>query len=322
MPHSGVIVTIDRGGGVAVLCGTSDIGQGSNTVLAAVVAEELGVDPLDIRVHTGDTDLTPVDLGSYSSRVTFMAGNATREAASKLRTILFEVASKHLDVPAEDLAAAGNQIFSRSNPDRSISFVAAVEKAEAAHGTLSAVGSYTPPRLGGDFKGAGVGISPAYSYTAAVAEVEVDPVTYDLKVAKLWVAHDCGRALNPALVEGQIEGSAYMGFGEAVLEEQVFRKGLHKIPSLLEYKLPTIYDTPEIVAMHVETNDALGPYGAKEAGEGPLNPVIPAIANAVYSAIGARVESTPITPDKIQRACKNQHRQVTGQESKGKRVPA
>ena len=322
MPHSGVIVTIDRGGGVAVLCGTSDIGQGSNTVLAAVVAEELGIDPLDIRVHTGDTDLTPVDLGSYSSRVTFMAGNATREAATKLRAILCEVAAKHLDVPADDLVAAESQIFSQSNPDRSMSFVEAAEKAEAAHGTLSAVGSYTPPQLGGDFKGAGVGISPAYSFTAAVAEVAVDPVTYDLKVEKLWVAHDCGRALNPTLVEGQIEGSAYMGFGEAVLEEQVFRKGLHKIPSLLEYKLPTIYDTPEIVAMHVETNDALGPYGAKEAGEGPLNPIIPAIANAVYAATGARVESTPITPDKILRACKNQRRPVPDQESKGKGVPA
>ena len=149
-----------------------------------------------------------------------------------------------------------------------------------------------------------MGTSPAYSYTACIAEVQVDPETYDVKVEKLWVAHDCGRALNPTLVAGQIEGSAYMGFGEAVLEEQVFRKGLHKIPSLLEYKLPTIYDTPEIVAMHVETNDLEGPYGAKEAGEGPLNPIIPAIANAVYHAIGARVDSTPITPDKIPRALK------------------
>jgi CO/xanthine dehydrogenase Mo-binding subunit len=129
-------------------------------------------------------------------------------------------------------------------------------------------------------------------------------------VDQLWVAHDCGRALNPTLVEGQVEGSAYMGFGEALLEEQVFRKGLHKIPSLLDYKLPTIYDTPAITALTVETLDKEGPYGAKEAGEGPLNPVIPAIANAVYDAIGARVDSTPITPDKIQRALKEQRRQL------------
>lgn len=308
MPHSGVIVTIDRGGGVAVLCGSSDIGQGSDTVLATVVAEELGIDILDIRVHTGDTDLTPVDLGSYSSRVTFMAGNAARAAAQKLRTLLFEAAGALLQVAPERLDAAEHRIFCADDPERSISFVEAAEQAETAHGTLSAVGNYTPPKLGGGFKGAGVGISPAYSYTACVAEVQVDPDTYDLKVERLWVAHDCGRALNPTLVEGQIEGSAYMGFGEAMLEEQVFRKGLHKIPSLLEYKLPTIYDTPEIVALLVESQDRDGPYGAKEAGEGPLNPVIPAIANAVYAAIQARVDSTPITPDKIQRALKERQR--------------
>jgi 4-hydroxybenzoyl-CoA reductase alpha subunit len=305
MPHSGVIVKIDRGGGVAVLCGSSDIGQGSDTMLAQVVAAELGIDVLDIRVYAGDTDLTPVDLGSYSSRVTFMAGNAAREAAQKLRTLLIEAASTILDVPSERLTAGSHRIFCADEPEKGVSFIEAAQQAEATHGTLSAVGSYTPPKLGGEFKGAGVGISPAYSYTACVAEVQVDPETYDVKVEKLWVAHDCGRALNPTLVEGQVEGSAYMGFGEAVLEEQVFRKGLHKIPSLLEYKLPTIYDTPDIISMTVETLDKEGPYGAKEAGEGPLNPIIPAIANAVYDAIGARVDSTPITPDKIARALKS-----------------
>ena len=310
MPHSGVIVKVDRGGGVAVLCGSSDIGQGSDTMLATVVAEELGVDLLDIRVHAGDTDLTPVDLGSYSSRVTFMAGNAAREAARKLRAWLLEAAAELLDAAPDQLEASARRISVRGDPTSSISFAEAAQKAEATHGTLSAVGSYTPPTLGGQFKGAGVGISPAYSYTACVAEVEVDPETYDIKVEKLWVAHDCGRALNPTLVAGQIEGSAYMGFGEAIFEEQVFRKGLHKAPSLLEYKLPTIYDTPEIIAMHVETMDREGPYGAKEAGEGPLNPIIPAIANAVYDAIGARVESTPITPDKIARALKEQQRRL------------
>ena len=312
MPHSGVIVKIDRGGGVAVLCGSSDIGQGSDTMLAMVVAEELGVDLADIRVYTGDTDLTPVDMGSYSSRVTFMAGNAAREAALKLRALLLEAGSDLLGIPAERLTVGDHIIACVDEPEKRVSFVEAAQKAEATHGTLSAVGSYTPPRLGGQFKGSGVGISPAYSYTACVAEVQVDPETYDLKVEKLWVAHDCGRALNPTLVAGQIEGSAYMGFGEAVLEEQVFRKGLHKIPSLLEYKLPTIYDTPEIVAMHVETNDLEGPYGAKEAGEGPLNPIIPAIANAIYDAIKARVDSTPITPDKIARALKEQQRVASG----------
>jgi 4-hydroxybenzoyl-CoA reductase subunit alpha len=321
MPHSGVIVKIDRGGGVAVLCGSSDIGQGSDTMLATVVAEELGVDLSDIRVYTGDTDLTPVDLGSYSSRVTFMAGNAAREAALKLRAWLLEAAGDLLHIPADRLTAGERALFCVDDPEKRVSFVEAAQKAEATHGTLSAVGSYTPPKLGGQFKGAGVGISPAYSYTACVAEVEVDPETYDIKVEKLWVAHDCGRALNPTLVAGQIEGSAYMGFGEAMLEEQVFRKGLHKIPSLLEYKLPTIYDTPEIVSLHVETHDREGPYGAKEAGEGPLNPIIPAIANAVYDAIKARVDSTPITPDKIARALKEQQRAASGAARPQPEVP-
>jgi 4-hydroxybenzoyl-CoA reductase alpha subunit len=322
MPHSGVIVTIDRGGGVAALCGSSDIGQGSDTLLATVVAEELGVEPLDVHVLTGDTSLTPVDLGSYSSRVTFMMGNAAREAAGKLRALLFEAASAALETPAERLIAADRWIIDSDDPARRISFVEAAQRAEASHGTLSAVGSYKPPKLGGKFKGAGVGVSPAYSYTACVAEVRVDPETYDLKVERLWVAHDCGRALNPVLVEGQIEGSAYMGFGEAVLEEQVFRKGLHKIPSLLEYKLPTIYDTPEIMAMSVETIDREGPYGAKEAGEGPLNPIIPAIANAVYAAIHARVDSTPITPDKIQRALREAARATPDQPERRERKVA
>ena len=276
----------------------------------------------DIRVYTGDTDLTPVDLGSYSSRVTFMAGNAAREAARKLRALLLEAASATLEVPSERLEAGEGWIYDASEPEKRISFVDAAQKAEAAHGTLSAVGSYTPPKLGGKFKGSGVGVSPAYSYTACVAEVTVDPETYDLKVERLWVAHDCGRALNPVLVEGQVEGSAYMGFGEAVLEEQVFRKGLHKIPSLLEYKLPTIYDTPEITAMTVETIDREGPYGAKEAGEGPLNPIIPAIANAVYDAIRARVDSTPITPDKIQRALREAARAARPHPPAPAAVPA
>lgn len=322
MPHSGVIVKIDRGGGVAVLCGSSDIGQGSDTMLAQVVAHELGIEVLDIRVHAGDTDLTPVDLGSYSSRVTFMAGNAARAAGQQLRALLIAAASELLGEPADALSAANGRIGVEGDATKSVSFVAAAQKAEATHGTLSAVGSYTPPQLGGGFKGAGVGISPAYSYTACVAEVFVDPETYDLRVEKLWVAHDCGRALNPVVVEGQIEGSAYMGFGEAALEESAFRKGLHKIPSLLDYKLPTIYDTPEIVALLVETHDQEGPYGAKEAGEGPLNPIIPAITNAVYAAIGARVDSTPITPDKIVRALKDRNAPAKAHTGDRRELPA
>jgi 4-hydroxybenzoyl-CoA reductase subunit alpha len=302
MPHSGAMVKIDRGGGVAIFCGTADIGQDSDSMLAYIVSEVLGVDPLDVRVCSGDTDLTPVDLGSYSSRVTFMAGNAARAAAEKLRLQLEEVAAEELDLPADRLVFGNRIVYDREDTDRQLAFVDVAQRAEARFGTLAASGSYTPPKLGGKYKGSGVGPSPAYSFTTAVAEVTVDPETFELTVDKVTVAHDCGRAINPMIVEGQIEGSAYMGYGEAVMEEQVFRKGLHKKPSLLEYKIPTILETPELESIIIDQPDAEGPFGAKEAGEGPLSPVIPAIANAVYDAIGVRFDSTPITSEKIMKA--------------------
>ncbi|MHB8146330.1 MAG: molybdopterin cofactor-binding domain-containing protein [Vulcanimicrobiaceae bacterium] len=303
MPHSGAVVKVDRGGGVTVYCGTSDCGQGSQHMLALIVAETLGVDVLDVCVCAGDTDLTPVDLGSYSSRVTFMAGNAAHDAAGSVRERIAVAAGRLLGIAPEQCGFAGNRVFDVGNLDHAVSFVEAVRAAEAQFGTLAGVGSYTPPAdLQGDFKGSGVGPSPAYSYTACVAEVDVDLETGEVRVENIVLAHDCGRALNPDIVEGQIEGSAYMGLGEALLEESAFRGDLHRIPNLLDYKTPTMLDTPRIEAIIVETEEKEGPFGAKEAGEGPLNPVIPAIANAVADAIGARVYSTPITPEKVLKA--------------------
>jgi len=302
MPHSGVIVRADRSGGVAVLCGAIDVGQGSDSVLAYLVAEVLGIDPKDIRVHAADTDLTPVDLGSYSSRVTLMCGNAAIQAAERLRARLFEAVAAKLGVPGGDLVARGRRIGLPEDPDRSVSFAEAVVLAESVHGVLAMPGSYAPPKRTGKYKGGGVGPSPCYSYTACVVELEVDGETGEVRIDDVWIAHDVGRALNPLLVEGQVEGSVYMGIGEALMEEQVFREGLHKIPSLLEYKSPTTLETPEIHTILVETDDPEGPFGAKEAGQGPLLPVIPAIANAVHDAVGVRIDETPITPDKILKA--------------------
>ena len=300
MPHSGAEIRIDRGGGVTVMCGTSEIGQGSDNMLASLTAEVLGVMPNDVHVVSGDTSLAPVDLGSYSSRVTFMAGNAVRDAAMKLRGLLVAAAAEKLEVPAERLLTAYGRIYDRNDPEKFIGFADAAVLAESKHGTLVAAGSYKPPKgIGGSFKGAGVGPTPAYSYQAAVAEVTVDLETGMVTVDKVTTAHDCGRALNPANVEGQVEGSGYMGYGEIIGEEQVFRGGLHKKPSLLDYKIPTSLDTPALEAIVVESVDAEGPFGAKEAGEGPLNPVIPAIANAVYDAIGVRFDETPITAEKV-----------------------
>jgi 4-hydroxybenzoyl-CoA reductase subunit alpha len=305
MPHSAVQIRLDRGGGVTVYCGATDIGQGSTSVLAYVVAEELGVEPERIHVETADTTLTPVDLGSYSSRVTFMAGNAAIQAARKLKEQLYAVAAERLHVSAERLEAAGGQLYVSDDPGLSLSFEQAVQLAEARFGALVAAGSYAPPDdIHGDFKGAGVGPSPAYSYSACVALVAVDTETGELRVEKLWLAHDVGQPLNPLLVAGQVEGSAYMGYGEAVMEQQIFRKGRHKIPSLLDYKIPTTLDTPEIETILVGEPDTEGPFGGKEAGQGPLLPVIPAIANALYNAVGIRIDEVPMTPDKVLRALK------------------
>jgi CO/xanthine dehydrogenase Mo-binding subunit len=303
MPHSGVQIKLDRSGGVTVFCGSIDIGQGSDSILAYAVAEEFGIDPGDIRVLSADTDLTPVDLGSYSSRVTVMTGNAAIDACGKLKPLLRDAASHALEVPPDDLEFAGGTIRSARFPERSVSFADAVRRAESKHGTLGATGSYWPPRNPRDFKGSGVGPTPAYSFSTSIVELHCDSVTGDIKIDQVWIAHDCGRAFNPLLVEGQTEGSVYMALGEALMEEQIFRKnGLHKIPSMLDYKSPTTLETPEIETILVETNDPEGPYGAKEAGQGPLLPVVPAVANAVHDAIGVRIHEIPITPDKILRA--------------------
>ena len=299
MPHSGVVVRADRSGLVAVLCGATDIGQGSDSVLAYIVAEVLGIEPKDIRVHPADTDLTPVDLGSYSSRVTLMAGNAAIQAAERLKARLVEAVAEKLEVTPDKLVARDRRVFVDGDPDRGVAFAQAVALAESKFGVLAFPGSYAPPKRAGKYKGGGVGPSPCYSYSACVVEVDVDTETGEVRPTEVWIAHDVGRALNPLLVEGQVEGSVYMGLGEALMEEQVFRKGVHKIPSMLEYKSPTTLETPEIHTILVETDDPEGPFGAKEAGQGPLLPLIPAVANAVYSAVGVRVDEVPISPEKV-----------------------
>jgi len=296
MPHSEVQLKVDRTG-VTVYCGAMDIGQGSDSVLAHIVAEELGLQPRDVRLVTADTDLTPIDLGSYSSRVTFMAGNAALEAARKMRLLLVQAVAEKMGVgdQFEPIPVGGGQIGD-------FDFEQACVLAETKYGTLTTGGSYTPPRIGGPYKGSGVGPSPAYSYSAAVVDIDADDRTGIVTVNKVWLAHDIGRAINPLLVIGQIEGSVYMALGEALMEEQEYRKGRHKGPSMLEYKSPTFQDTPEIESFLVETIDPEGPYGAKEAGQGPLLPVIPAVNAALFDALGVWVDEVPMTPDKVLRA--------------------
>jgi 4-hydroxybenzoyl-CoA reductase alpha subunit len=309
MPQSAVQMQVDRSGRVAVFSGASEIGQGCDSMVAYVAAEELGVPLEHVRVLRGDTDFTPVDLGAYSSRVTFMLGNAAIDAARKLRRMVQRAVARHWEVePGEVLLAGGVAVWA---PDtaRQMPIREAFNLAEAAFGTLGSTGWYdTPKDVHGEYRGGTIGASPAYSFTAHVAEVGVDVETGFVEVSKIWIAHDCGRALNPVLVAGQMEGSAYMGFGEALMEQQIFkdaehgRAGLHDAPSLLDYRIPTSMDTPELESLIVESIDPEGPYGAKEAGEGPLHPSIPAIANAIYDAVGVRLDRLPFSPPNVWRA--------------------
>jgi 4-hydroxybenzoyl-CoA reductase subunit alpha len=256
-PQSIVRTVREENGDITVYSGASDIGQGSDTVLTQVTAEVLGIDPGRIRIVSADTGLCPIDLGSYSSRVTFMAGNASREAAENLKE--------------------------------------AIASGEPAVGE----GRYDSPRMGGSYKGAGAGLSPSYSFGACAAEVDVDPETGAIRVCDIWLAHDCGFALNPLAVEGQLEGSVHMGLGQFIGEQIQFEDGRITNASFLDYKMVLAPDVPNIHAIIVESGDPEGPFGAKECGEGALHPVLPALANAVYDAVGIRLRKLPATPDRV-----------------------
>jgi len=341
MPHSTVNIKIDRDGGVVVYTGASEIGQGSDTMTAQVVAEVLGCDLARVRVIAADTDLTPIDLGSYSSRVTFMAGNASLRAAEAVKKNIVSAAAKRMNCAPEDVVLRNDRVYKRGavsddndseaaeiledkeaarghvdgqilrgsvlqtrkeeGPKEHMSFEEAVVSAIDFHGALTGTGSYAPPTeaRGGKHKGGGVGPSPAYSYSAQVAEVTVDEETGEVTVHKIWAAHDCGRALNPVAVEGQVIGSVWMGLGQALEEEMIWKDGLLMNPGLLEYRSPSSAESPDIECIIVESIDPEGPFGAKEAGEGSLAATIPAISNAIYHAVGVRLRESPFTPERI-----------------------
>jgi 4-hydroxybenzoyl-CoA reductase subunit alpha len=325
-----------------VYTGASEIGQGSDTMTAQVAAETLGCSLGRIRVVAADTDLTPIDIGSYSSRVTFMAGNATLRAAAEVKKQIASAAARKMGCGADELVFRDDAVFRKSlagespattqdsralqpvasvsghvdgqilrgslqqkrkdeGPKDSMSFEEAVVAAIDFHGTLTGTGSYAPPAeaRGGRHKGGGVGPSPAYSYSAQVAEVSVDEETGEVTVHKVWAAHDCGRALNPVSVEGQIIGSVWMGMGQALTEEMVWKDGMLMNPGLLEYRSPSSIESPEVEPIIVESIDPEGPFGAKECSEGSLAATIPAIANAIYDAVGVRLHESPFTPERV-----------------------
>ena len=305
-PQTVVHVKLDFDGRVVVFSGAADIGQGSDTILALVAAEILGLPLERVQVESADTRLTPVDLGSYSSRVTFMAGNACRSAAEKLRQAIAATVAAEKGVAAAIVFRDGQLVT--ADGQRLASWDEAVEIALAGRGAFVESGHYTSPKMGGDFKGAGAGLSPAYSFGAVVSEVAVDPVTGRVRVVKVWGAHDCGRALNPLAVEGQMQGSIHMGLGQALSEELVYQEGRIVNASFADYHIPTAVDTPEMDVTIVESRDREGPFGAKEAGEGPIHPVLPAIGNAIFDAVGVRLFELPMTPARVLAKLREQER--------------
>lgn len=313
MPQSAVMIKADRSGRISLFSGASDIGQGSDTMLASIACEELGVPLSAVNVFSSDTDLTPVDLGAYSSRVTLMAGHAAQEACRKLRRKIASSVCKHWQ-KADDFEVLfdNGAVIALADTALRISIQTALQLAESEHGALVEQGGYRTTPRGGDYRGGTIGASPAYSCTAHVADVSVDTESGRIKVNDIWVAHDCGRALNRTLVSGQMEGGTYMGFAEVFLEEMIYgdgvRTGMLTGPNLLDYKIPTSMDTPRIHATIVEKPDPNGPYGAKEAGEGPLHSSIPAIANAIYDAVGIRLFELPFTKAKVLAALKQKNR--------------
>jgi 4-hydroxybenzoyl-CoA reductase subunit alpha len=315
MPHTTVNMKIDRDAAVTIYSGASEIGQGSDTMHVQIAAEVLGVSPARIRLVAADTELTPVDLGSYSSRVTFMAGNACLAAAKNMREQIVAAVAEKFRCDPNRLEARDEFIFSKDDGNAQVGFDEAVAMAIAAnhHGGLVAQGSYTPPEeaRGGKHKGAGVGPSPSYSYSAQVAEVSVDVETGHVHVERIIAAHDCGRALNPVTVDGQIIGSVYMGLGQAMQEEMTWEGGRLMNPSFLEYRIPSTLETPPIESIIVESHDPEGPFGAKEAGEGSLAATIPAVANAIFDAIGVRITSLPLSAEKILEALRNKQKRAT-----------
>jgi 4-hydroxybenzoyl-CoA reductase subunit alpha len=299
---SGAVVQLGRDGAVNVLSGAADIGQGAETVISQIVAEELGVLLEDIRITAADTGITPLDPGTFGSGVTVRAGNAARLAAISARQKLFSFIADKLEANAEDLDAGNRKIFVKGSPDKGMTLAQALKAYQYADLPMPIVGrgswmapASEPTTL---FKEDG-NFAPNYSFMTQAAEVKVDLNTGKVTLLRMVTAHDCGRPINPMLVEGQLEGSVVGGMGQALYEDVIVEKGQVMNPSFLDYGFPTFLEMPEIEAIEVKTDDPIGPFGAKEAGEGTQLSPAPAIVNAIYDAIGVDFLELPITPEKI-----------------------
>lgn len=300
-PHAVIMLKVDFDASVTILTGASDIGQGSSTVITQIVAEVLGIDYSRIRLIANDSAITPKDNGSYSSRVTFMVGNAAAEAAENLKRVLIAAAARRLQVTEAEVEWLDEAAAAAGDPNRQVAFPDVVEEALVGTGTLTAKGTFTcPPEFqGGKQRGGAVGSTMGFSYTAQVVEVAVDLDLGTVAVEKIWAAIDCGFAINPMSVEGQVHGALWMGMGQALSEQTFYDNGRHQNANLLDYRVPTAVDSPEMDVHIVESVDPNGPFGAKEASEGPLSGFLSAVAAAVENATGLRFTAMPITPDRV-----------------------
>jgi 4-hydroxybenzoyl-CoA reductase subunit alpha len=313
-PHATVKIKLDFDGSVVVLSGAAEIGQGSSTILVQTAAEVLGLDLSRVRVVTGDSEVVPKDNGSYSSRVTFMVGNAAIDAAQKLKSVLIAAAARKLEAKPEEIECLG-ELYRAGVQDQGLTFSEVVTEALKDTGTITVTGNYStiPESHGGKkYRGAAIGGTMGYSYSAQVVEVSVDEETGVVTVDKVWVAHDCGKALNRLTVEGQVQGSVWMGMGQAMSEEAAYHDGLMLTSNMLDYRVPTIQDSPPIEVGIVESNDPHGPFGAKEAGEGSLAAFLPALTNAIADATGMRFNDLPVTPDRVFAAIEKRRRSGNG----------
>lgn len=300
-PHAVIVLKLDFDAGVTILTGASDIGQGSSTIITQVVAEVLGIDYHRIRIVANDSVLTPKDNGSYSSRVTFMVGNAAAQAAENLKRVLVTAAARRLGVSEAEVDWLGEAAAVLGQPERQVAFADVVEEALVGTGTLTVKGTFTcPPEFqGGKHRGAAVGSTMGFSYATQAVEVSVDMELGKVTVEKVWAAIDCGFAINPMSVEGQVQGAIWMGMGQALSEETVYENGRHMCPNMLDYRVPTIVESPDIEVHIVESIDPNGPFGAKEASEGPLSGFMSALAAAVEDAVGQRFRVLPIDPVRV-----------------------
>jgi 4-hydroxybenzoyl-CoA reductase alpha subunit len=311
----GSTVKVDDFGKVTLITGSTDMGQGSDTILAQIVAEELGVPVQNVSVLNTDTYITPWDVGAHASRTTFVAGNSARMAAADAKRQILQAAAEGVGGDVDDLDMKDGQVFRKAEPEETIPFEKMVRgKHFRPDGdVILARGWYEPPteRQDKEFRG---NISAAYGFATQAVEVEVDTETGEVKVLKIAAAHDVGRAINPMAVEGQIQGGISMGLGYGLYEELVVQEGQVLNPNFADYALPTVLDMPEIDPIIVETDDPAGPFGAKGMAEPACIPTAPAIANAVYDAVGVRIRDLPITPEKVLRALKE--KAATAEEEK------